>query len=252
VQVREDFLGIAGHELKTPLTALKLQLQSLERAASRPSPPRLDHVGDRLARMGQQVQRLERLMSDLLDMSMVTAGRLTLTRDEADLRRIILDVVARQQENILESGSHVSVEAAQSVVGLFDSARLDQVVLNLLSNAIKYGRGQPIDIELRELDGLALLSVRDHGIGIAPDAHGRIFGRFERAVSNRHYGGFGLWIARQIVDASGGRIWFESALGQGTTFWVELPLRPASDSDRPAAATADAPTGPIVPPRAPG
>src|SRR5262249_3166346 len=152
IQVREDFLGIAGHELKTPLTALKLQLQSLERAANRPSPPRLDHMSDRLARMSQQIQRLERLMSDLLDVSIVSAGRLTLQRDEIDFCRVVNDVVARQQENIAESGSDIHVDAPEPVVGWFDLARTEQVVSNLLTNAIKYGRGNPIDVQLHKVE----------------------------------------------------------------------------------------------------
>ena len=236
IQVREDFLGIAGHELKTPLTALKLQLQSLERAANRAAPPRLDQVSDRLTRMGHQIQRLEKLMSDLLDVSLVTAGRLNLTREETDLRRVVVEVVRRQDENVVESGSPVTVDAPEPVVGWLDPARVDQVVQNLFTNALKYGRGKPIVITLHKLGDRARLTLRDHGIGIAPEAQGRIFGRFERAVSNRHYGGFGLglWIVRQIVDASGGRIWFESATGEGTTFYVELPLNlPAAASSPP-------------------
>ena len=235
IQIREDFLGIAGHELKTPLTALKLQLQTLERAANRAAPPRLDHMSDRLARMGQQIQRLERLMSDLLDVSVVSAGRLTLTREETDLRRIVNDVIARQQENLTETGSTITVVAPEPIVGWFDPARTEQVVSNLLTNAIKYGRGNPITVHVRKLNDHARLTIRDHGIGIAPEARGRIFGRFERAVSNRHYGGFGLglWIVRQIVDASGGRIWFDSAPGEGSTFDVELPLSPEGASSVP-------------------
>jgi signal transduction histidine kinase len=99
-------------------------------------------------------------------------------------------------------------------------------VQNLLTNAIKYGLGKPIEVAVHVEGHSARLMVRDHGIGIAPEAHGRIFGRFERAVSDRHYGGFGLglWIVRQIVDASGGRIWFETLPDRGTTFIVELPL----------------------------
>jgi signal transduction histidine kinase len=228
IQVREEFLGIAGHELRTPLTALKLQLQSLQRASGRLAPPRLDRVGDRLLRMSHQITRLERLMSDLLDVSMVSAGRLNLRRERTDLRAVVADVIARQQENLTESGSSVMLDAPEAVIGLFDPQRIDQVVQNLLTNAIKYGRGQPIRVELREQGIKARLTVRDRGIGIAPEAQGRIFGRFERAVSNRHYGGFGLglWIVRQIVDASGGRIWFDSVPDQGTTFVVELPLEP--------------------------
>jgi signal transduction histidine kinase len=226
IQVREEFLGIAGHELKTPLTALKLQLQSLERAGARPSSPRLDQVGDRLVRMGQQITRLERLMTDLLDVSLVSAGRLTLRKEPTDLREIVRDVIARQQDNLAEAGSSISLDAPDPVPAVTDPQRFDQVFLNLLTNAIKYGKGLPIEVVLHVRGRRAELQVRDHGIGIAPEAHGKIFGRFERAVSDRHYGGFGLglWIVRQIVDASGGRIWFDTQPDHGTTFTVELPV----------------------------
>jgi signal transduction histidine kinase len=226
IQVREEFLGIAGHELKTPLTALKLQLQSIERASVRPSPPRLDGVRDRLLRMAQQIARLERLMTDLLDVSLVSAGRLTLRKEPTDLRDIVRDVLARQHDNMAEAGSTLTVDAPEPVPAMADPHRFDQVVLNLVTNAIKYGKGQPIEVALHTRGRTAQLQVRDHGIGIAPEAHGKIFGRFERAVSDRHYGGFGLglWIVRQIVDASGGRIWFDTQPDQGTTFTVELPL----------------------------
>jgi signal transduction histidine kinase len=107
-----------------------------------------------------------------------------------------------------------------------DRLRIEQVISNLLSNAVKYGQGKPVDVALEVRDGAARLTVRDHGIGIDPRHQERIFERFERAVSTRHYGGFGLglWIVRQIVDASGGSIRVESTEDEGSLFVVELPL----------------------------
>jgi signal transduction histidine kinase len=120
-------------------------------------------------------------------------------------------------------------EAGENIVGRWDRARLDQVLTNLLGNAIKYGKGSALELTVRRLGAEARLSVRDHGIGIAPEHQARIFGRFERAVSERHYGGLGLglWIAREVVDALGGTIRCESGLGQGSTFTVVLPLQNA-------------------------
>ena len=121
----------------------------------------------------------------------------------------------------------VEVEGAEPLIGEWDRFLLDQVVTNLLGNAIKYGAGAPVHVTLTSTQDAARLSVRDRGIGIAPEDQARIFERFERAVSDRHYGGLGLglWIARQVVEAHGGTIRFESTPGKRTTFIVELPLR---------------------------
>jgi signal transduction histidine kinase len=110
-------------------------------------------------------------------------------------------------------------------VGRWDSLRLEQVVTNLLTNALKYGAGRPIEVTVEGDDTHARLSVRDQGIGIAEEDAGRIFERFERAVSVQHYGGFGigLWIVREIIQALGGTIEVRSTVGQGATFTVILP-----------------------------
>ena len=124
----------------------------------------------------------------------------------------------------------VTVSSPASLEGLWDSKRLDQIVDVLLANAIKYGAGKPVEIALSEKPAAAVLAVRDHGIGIAPDAQARIFERFERAVSSRHYGGLGLglWFCREIVSAMGGRLAVQSAEGQGATFVVQLPRMAAA------------------------
>jgi signal transduction histidine kinase len=111
-------------------------------------------------------------------------------------------------------------------VGQWDPIRIEQVVTNLLTNAIKYGAGKPVEVEVTQLEGQAVIRVTDHGIGIEPKHQARIFQRFERAVSSRYFGGFGLglWIARQLVDASGGKIAVHSALGEGASFTVTLPI----------------------------
>ncbi len=123
-------------------------------------------------------------------------------------------------------GVHLSYKSARPLFGSWDRMRVDQVLTNLLTNAIKYGEGRPVEIEVSNPGARARIVVRDHGIGIAPEHQRRIFERFERAASARHYGGFGigLWIARQIVEASGGTIAVESAPGAGSTFTVDLPI----------------------------
>ncbi len=229
VRVRDDFLSIAGHELKTPLAAIQLHLQGLLRLAARGALPDGKRLTDRLEKAVSQGDRLEQLVGELLDVSRITAGRLKLDRERCDLGAVAREVVERFADELALAGCALALSCDGEVVGCWDRLRLDQVVTNLLSNAIKYGRGKPIDLEVARDGERARLTVRDRGIGIDPGHHARIFGRFERAVSERHYGGFGLglWIVRQIVENHGGSIALESAPGQGARFTVELPLESA-------------------------
>jgi signal transduction histidine kinase len=128
-------------------------------------------------------------------------------------------------EEVQTYGRTVSAVLERPCVGTWDRMRIDQVVVNLVSNAAKYGGGKPIDVELESGGRGVLLRVRDRGIGIARVDQERIFHRFGRTEPVRHYGGFGLglWIARQIVEASGGTITVDSTPGQGSTFVVDLP-----------------------------
>ena len=142
-----------------------------------------------------------------------------------DLAELARDVVARFHEQLERAGCDLRLTAEEPTRGSWDRALLDQVLTNLISNAIKFGAGAPIDVVVEPRRGSARLTVRDRGIGIATEDVRRIFGRFERAVSARHYGGLGLglFVSRQIVEAHGGRIAVESRAGEGSTFTVELP-----------------------------
>jgi signal transduction histidine kinase len=124
------------------------------------------------------------------------------------------------------AGCELSLKADGAIVGNWDRLRLEQVLTNLLANACKYGKGHPVEVWVEEVNGGARFGVIDHGIGIALEDQRRIFERFERAVAPRHYSGFGLglWIARQVVDAHGGKIELTSAVGGGSRFIVELPI----------------------------
>jgi signal transduction histidine kinase len=221
VRVREDFLSVAGHELKTPLTSLQLHVQYLLRMGQLP-----ERVQERLTSAQRQVVRLNRLIGELLDVSRISAGRMELQRERCDLCEAARDVCGRLTEELTRAGTLLEIEAETPVVGTWDRGRVELVVSNLVSNAIKYGKGQPIHITVDQQEGRARLMVHDHGIGIGPEDQHRIFDRFERAVSNRHYGGLGLglWIVKEIVDAHAGRIGVESSAEQGTIFTVELPL----------------------------
>jgi signal transduction histidine kinase len=144
---------------------------------------------------------------------------------EVDLVEVTRDVVSQLGNDLGRSGSTLSLTTEARIVGLWDRGRLEQVVTNLLANAVKFGLGRPIEVVVAAHGATALLTVRDHGIGIPRGMQQRIFRPFERAVSDRQYGGLGLglYIVHTIVDALGGTIHLESKSGAGTTFRVELP-----------------------------
>jgi signal transduction histidine kinase len=224
-RARSEFLTVASHELNTPVHSLVLAAQSLRRAvpSGRPMDPQvLDRMLDLVARQGA---RLTRLTNDLLDVSRSEAGALPLDLEDVELSALVRDVVQRFAADLAQSRSSVTVEGDARVVGRWDRSRIDRVVTNLLANAIKFGPGEPIEISIGVQSGLARLAMRDRGIGIDPAQLERIFGRFERAVSERHYGGLGLglYISQTIVEEHGGSIWCESQPGAGATFIVELP-----------------------------
>jgi len=224
LRVREEFLSVASHELKTPLTSLRLQAEGLQRAHLRGtlSPEKL---GPKLVTMLDQINRLGDLINNLLDVTQIAAGQIRLRREVMSLSELVREVGLRFEDALEEAGCALSLELPQAAMGSWDRGRLEMVVANLLGNAIKYGPGKPIQLAVTEEGGVMRLTVRDEGIGIAPEDQARIFERFERAVSVRHYGGLGigLWVSRQIVEAHGGRIHVRSAPGQGSTFTVELP-----------------------------
>jgi PAS domain S-box-containing protein len=228
VRARDEFLGIASHELKTPLTSLELQVASLQRlAALHPGVLVSDErIQSKCESIVRQVGRLTGLINNLLDVGRITSGRLALDRERVDLGEVVRAVLERAQEAIRRSGSEIAVAMPAPVVGTWDRARLETVVTNLVSNAVKFGNGKPIEISIRATANRAVLAVRDQGIGVSAEDRHRIFERFGRAVSQRHFGGFGLglWVAREAVEAHGGTIRVEPRAGAGSEFTVELPL----------------------------
>jgi PAS domain S-box-containing protein len=226
VQVRDEFLSVASHELKTPLTPLRLKLHSLRQSA-RKGEVGQDALLAHLDVAERQVSRLSRLIDSLLDVSRIGAGKLELDWEEVDLSELVREAVTRFEPQATKARCPVTVHAPRPVIGRWDRMRLEQVVTNLLSNALKYGAGKPIELSVSGQAGHALLLVRDSGIGIEPGNLSRIFERFERAVSERHYGGLGLglYITRQIVEALGGTVQAQSTPGEGSTFIVSLPAQ---------------------------
>ena len=250
VEVRDEFLSVASHELRTPLTALDLQIDfalRLSRGQTQgglgAGETLLHQVGVKLERAARQVDRIAALIDNLLDVTLMASGRLVLTQRRVDLTMLVGELVDRLRESSEKQCADIRVDAADTVIGFWDQLLIESVVSNLLSNAIKFGAGRPIVVTVAAVDAKARLTVADHGIGIDPEARDRIFERFGRGVSERHYGGFGLglWVARQAVEAHGGTIQVSSAFGSGSTFVVELPMPNERDQNRPTGSNDRAP-----------
>jgi signal transduction histidine kinase len=173
----------------------------------------------------RQVRVFTELVNNLLDLSRIAEGSLELQREEVDLAVLVRDVVGRFGHELERAGCVLCLRADVTAVGWWDRARLEQVIINLLSNAMKYGRAKPLEIAVEAGVSAARLTVRDHGIGIAPEDQARVFGKFERAAPGHEFGGLGmgLYIVRQIVDALGGSVAVASEAGKGATFSVSLP-----------------------------
>ena len=226
VRARDEFLSIASHELRTPVTALHVQLQMLQRVVERAGASVPEPVQGRVSALDRQVRRLAGLVEALLDLSRIRLGRLELAREALDVAALARDVVAPYQADpAMANGSRVEVIAPEAAVGSLDRVRIEQVLENLLANAVKFGEGRPVEVRVERDGGLIRVTVTDHGVGIQADQRERIFGRFERAAPAQHYPGLGLglYVSREIVEAHGGRIRADGKPGAGATFTVELP-----------------------------
>ena len=229
--LKDVFIGLFAHELRTPIAVLTGFAQTLLAHSERGNDAQLSAwQREALQGIDQAVLQLVKLTEDLLDVTRVQAGWLELSRELTDLVALCRRVVARFQ---LTTAQHtLSLETSlDHLVAQVDPERMEQVLGNLLSNAIKYSpEGGPIQVRLREAveTQMAHLSVHDRGIGIPARQQPRIFGRFERADNSRPYGingtGLGLYLCRALVEQHGGHIWFESVEGEGSTFFIALPL----------------------------
>jgi signal transduction histidine kinase len=227
VLVRDRFLSMASHELRTPLTSLQLQGETMERRMARGDVPSPEEVGRLTSLLLRGVRRLRRLVEDMLDVTRMTTGTLSLCRGSVDLSRLVAAELESRTAELRAGGYTLTSSIEPDVVGCWDPQRLEQVVANLVGNAIRYGRGQPIDVVLTRADGMARLVVQDRGVGIDRCDHARIFRAFERAstATDGQGGlGLGLYIVAQILASHGGSVDLESAPGAGSTFVIQLPL----------------------------
>jgi signal transduction histidine kinase len=243
VRTREEFLEVASHELKTPLASLKLKLQSVLRSLDGVQPLSPEQLQERLRFSERQVWRLEELIEQMVDVKTAAEGGLHAALEQVDLMELVRRVVGGLAPPVAREDTPVVVRGDEKLTGWWDPVLLEKSFRHLLSNALKFGQGHPVEVTVRAEGPLARLSVKDQGIGIAPEEQARILGRFERAVSTRHYGGFGLglWLVQKMVGVMSGSFALRSEPGKGTECIIELPREP--HLTRPGERTPDGGTG---------
>lgn len=230
-RLKGQFIETAAHELKTPVTIMKGYAQMLMRSPDCSTP-----ISRRMADgIDRGVDRIAKLVSDLLDISRLQQGHLELTVERIDLTDLVDQVVDRQA--LMAPKHRIRVTRSEPVVVQGDRDRLEQVLVNLIDNAERYSpKGGDIDLTVGIRDDEAVVSVTDQGVGIPKEKQGYIFQRFYRAHINTPYDyggmGVGLYISKEIVARHHGRMWFESEEGKGATFYFSLPLRREQTSSK--------------------
>ena len=237
VRMRDDFMSMVSHELRTPLNTLYLEAQLRQLHLSKGkldsfSPEKLPTMIERDQR---QIRNMVRLIDDMLDVTRLRRDALSIQTKPVDLAELARAVVDNLRHQAEAAGCAISLEAPDTLRGVWDEFRIEQVLTNLLTNALRYGGGKPVEMTVLQNGDNAVVSVGDQGIGISSEDHQRIFEQFERTdVSRKHAAGLGLglYITHKIVTLHAGRIGVESTPGQGARFFVELPLQtPAAAPD---------------------
>ncbi|GHO63516.1 hypothetical protein KSC_024080 [Ktedonobacter sp. SOSP1-52] len=224
-QRKDDFISMAGHELRNPLAVVKMQTQLVRKRLERQSH---HEAATALSRVEGPVKQLERLIGELLDVSKIQAGKLEYRQETVDLDALLHEVADTMQQIHTTHAIVVRGAAPHSLVG--DKDRLGQVFTNLISNAIKYSPGgETVEMDLSTSEEMVTVRVRDHGLGIPQEQRDKIFERFYRVTGPRQKAipglGMGLYIVAEIVKRHGGTITVESEVGKGSTFTVTLPKR---------------------------
>lgn len=223
VAARDEFIAVAAHELRNPMTPIVGQVQLLLSRARR------EHVSDSLISglemLEKAVDHYVRRATTLLEITRLNADKIQLQPTHFDLRELVQECVRKYEQMAARAGSQLHCLVERPVVGTWDRLATEQVLDNLVSNAIRYGDNQPVNVELVAGEHEVVLRVVDRGIGIAPADRTKIFERFERGSTVSRSGGFGigLWLSNKLVQAQGGTLRVESELGQGSTFVVSLP-----------------------------
>ncbi len=231
VRMRDDFMSIVSHEVRTPLNGLILetQLRKLHLAKNNEAAFSMDKLRGMVERDERQIQSLIRLIEDMLDVSRIRTGKLSIRTSPFDLSELASHLLENFAAQSAAAHCPMSLSAEQPVIGVWDEFRIEQVIVNLLTNALRYGAGKPVEVRVyADADQQqACIEVIDHGIGICEANQKRIFQQFERVTANHAVAGLGLglFISEQIVMAHGGRILVESEEGKGSTFIVRLPLQ---------------------------
>ncbi|WP_408596281.1 ATP-binding protein [Pseudomonas sp. PLMAX] len=228
VRMRDDFMSIVAHEVRTPLNGLILetQLRKMHLARDNAAAFTLDKMHAMVDRDERQIKSLIRLIEDMLDVSRIRTGKLSIRPTHFDLAALARGLVQNFAPQIEAAEASVSLDAERPVMGDWDEFRIEQVISNLLTNALRYGAKSPISLKVYSENGEARVEVRDSGIGISEENQQRIFQQFERVSANHVAAGLGLglFISEQIVAAHGGTITVESRIGEGALFRVCLPL----------------------------
>jgi PAS domain S-box-containing protein len=221
LQARDDAISAVSHDLRSPLTALKLRLESLLHQGSSDRKLR-----ERVESAVSQAIRLEKLIDELLEFSRLLGGRVPLCQEHVELFECASQLIERIRPAVAERGANVHLSCSSPVYGYWDRARIEQVIASLLLNAIKRGAGNPIHIHVGSDDRLATLTVQDCCFGVDPAEH-RQSPRRDARASSSDLGelGVGLYLAREIIVAHGGSIRVESRPGKGTAYTVELPKK---------------------------
>ncbi len=232
LRLRDDFMSMAAHELRTPINTLFLETQLRKMQLKRGQAEIFDaaYLQTMVDKDQRQIQSMVRLIDDMLDASRIRSNRLSIRPVQFELSALLARVVDNLSNQAIDADTTITLSAPTPVNGMWDEFRIEQVVINLLTNALRYGRAKPVEITLHALPDGARIEVRDHGMGIPEEDQLRIFEQFERVTGNDGTGGLGLglFITRQLVEAHGGFISVKSRRGEGSTFEVTLPLNPPS------------------------